>query len=473
MRKQHLLMLLVGMSTCLFSSLSAQTALTLEQARQSALEHNLQIRADQEKLAAARDLKKAAFTYFMPSLSAMGDFTYMNKKIKYEQDLGLDKILAGMAQANPSVQTDPFYQTLAGLMQQGLLPDKLTLELGQHKNYLAGLSLNQPLFTGGKIYNQYKLAGLNANLNKISSELSKYEVLENTDEAYWRLVSLLEKVRLAGQYKTMVEAHVADVQNLLDAGMATTNDFLKAKVTLNEAELQLLKAQDGLALSTMALNRIMGQQLSTELIPADTSIVTTVSFDSMPSLQDVLAKRQEIAALKTGMQMNKALERLAISGYLPNVLLSAGYGVMRPNPYNSLEDEFGDDWQVSIVAEWNIFHWNERGYTLAAAKHNTHAVEYKLQDVQEAIELEVTQAWFLYQESIKKIKLTESSLAQATENLRLTTDKFNDSMASSTDVIDAQVSWQKAYSENIDARADFRAQTTRLQKACGNLDREE
>ncbi len=456
-----------------FINVGAQTSLSLEQARMSALAHNRQIQVSKEHQAGAQDLKKAAFTYFLPSLSAMGDFTYMNKKVKYEKDLGFDKILAGMAQANPAVQTDPFYQTLAGLLQQGMLPNQLTLELGQHKNYLAGLSLNQPLFTGGKVHSQYKLASLNANLSKISTELNNTAIIESTDESYWKLVSLRDKVLLAEQYKAVVQAHLYDIHNLLDADMVTMNDYLKVQVAFNDAELQLLKAKDGYTLVSMSLNRIMGQTLSNEITPSDTDMVVTEPFTTMPPMQEVFSQRKEISALQTGVEMNRTLERLAISRYLPNVLLTAGYGVMRPNPYNSLEDEFGDDWQVSILAQWDIFHWNERGYTVAAAKHSTNAAELKLQEAQEMIELEVTQAWFQYKEALIKIQLTESSLVQTTENLRLTSDKFSDSMASSTDVIDAQVAWQKAFSENIDAKADFRAQTTRLHKACGNLGKEE
>jgi outer membrane protein TolC len=450
-----------------------QANLSLQQARQSALTHNRQIQINKEELASAKDIRKAAFTYFLPSVSAMGDFTYMNRKMKYEKDLGFDKILAGMAQANPAVQADPFYQTLAGLLQAGMLPDKLSLDLGQHRNYLAGITLTQPIFTGGKIYNQYKLAGLNTKVNNLKLELSQSEIIENTDLAYWRLVSLKEKVRLAEQYYTMVQAHVTDVQNLMEADMVTRNDYLKATVTMNDAQLQLLKANDGYTLTAMALNQIMGQNLSTVILPSDTTLVAIDSLETQPSLQDVLSRRKEITALQTGITMNKTMEHLAASGYLPNVLLTAGYNTLRPNPYNSLEDEFGSDWQVSLMAQWDIFHWNERGYTLAAARHSTQAARYKLQEAQELIELEVSQAWFQYKEAIKKISLTESSQVQAKENLRLTTDKFTDSMASSTDVIDAQVAWQKAYSEYIDAGTELRTQRTKLLKACGYLEGEE
>lgn len=466
-------LLFTGLLVLTIISLTAQMRLNLPEARSLALKHNQQIQISNEQSAIANDLKKAAFTYFLPSVSALGDFTYMNKKIKYEKELGLDRLLAGLAQANPAVQTDPLYQTLVGLMQQGMLPNELSLELGQHHNYLAALSLNQPLFTGGKILSQYKLARLNTDLSKASLQLKQNEIIFKTDEAYWRIVTLKEKVRLAEQYKAMVQMHVNDMQNLLDAGMVTSNEYLKVQVALNEAELQLLKAENGVALAVMAFNQITGLSPDEVINLADTTLVINDTISALPSMQEVLSQRQEITALKTGIKMSETAEHLSLSRYMPNILLNAQYGVMNPNPYNSFENEYGDDWQVNVMAQWDIFHWNERGYETAAARHSTKIAQLKLNEAEEMINLEVHQAWYKYKEAITKIKLTEVNLQQSAENLRQVQDKFADSMASSSDVLDAQTLWQKAYSENIDAKADYHVISTNLQKACGNLNMEE
>jgi len=451
-------------------SLFAERELTLDDARRLAVKHSLKLQSSQETVMSAKALQRAAFTNFLPNIQAAGTYMRVNETVQYEKDLHLDALLDGMAQANPGLQTDAFYATLVGMLQQGYLPNQLSLQIGQKDNYLFTLSGTQPLFMGGKVYNQYRLAKQASQLAKANQSLTTSQVIDELDQNFCQLLTVQEKCNLAKQYYQTVLQHVTDLQNLLHEGMVTRNDLLKAEVAENEASLKLLKATNALKLVQMALCQKIGYPLSDSLraIDVDSTQINTV-LPPVP-IDQVLAHRSEIAALKTSTDMSKTTEKLVLSRYLPNVVLQANYTTLRPNPYNSLKDEFGDDWSISLLGQWELFHWNDRGFQLSAVKHQTKNLALKLQETSELIELESMQAYNQYLEAIAKVTMTKSHVLQATENLKMTKDKFTEGLTSSSEVLDAQVLWEDAITSNIEALSDYRTQQSHYLKVTGQTE---
>ncbi len=464
----HILLVSFLFLSC-YQVLIAQESLSLEKARQLALQHNQQIIAGNESVEAAKSMQRDSFTKFLPSIQFMGDYTRMNKQMEYDVNLGLDKVLAGMAQANPAVMTDPFYQTLAALAQQGLLPNDLDLKLGEKNNYVLGFNATQPLFTGGKIIDQYQISKANRRLSEAGLVQIKSEILMKTDVAYWTTVSVAEKVKLARQYRDMLTSHLTDLENMLDQGVITQNDYLKAKVKRTDADIQVMQAENGYKLSRMALNQLIGFALD-DSIPLSDSLREDSSIQAVqPNSGEIATKRPEIMQIKEGIGISKSMLRLAKSTYFPNILLQGNYTYLNPNPYNSFEKEFGHDWQVSIVAQWMLFDWNGRGFEVSAARHRKNALEAKLSEATEMVNLEARQAQMKYDVAKKKTDLTRISLEQAEENLRNANEQFHEGVMTSSDVLDAQTLWQQSYSNWIESLADVHIQETALRKALGIL----
>ncbi len=451
------------------SFLCAGETLSLKQCREMALENNKSLKVARESELMAKDNRKASFSFFLPSLNLMADYTRFEKQIKYDVDLHLSEklteILTGMAHANPAVTTDPFFQTLS--LMGDALPSGISMTLGEKNNYIGGLSLTQPLFTGGKIYYQYKI---NKDLEEISLEqyrLSEEEVLEKTEELYYKVVTVREKVVLAQKYTEMINSHLTDLNNMKEAELITDNDVLKAKVKYNEAELNLYKAKNGLSLAKMALNKMIGRSLQDDLIPADT-LLTDNEYENNPMLNDG-SSRSEIKVLQKVISVSNALVGIERSRYLPNIVLQSNYSYINPNPFNSFKTEFGDVWQISILGQWELFHGNERGYKLSAAKHARKIAELKLDDAREMIQLDIEQAALKLNESMKRIEMTDTGIRQAEDNLRVCNDKFKEGLISGSEVLDAQTLWTQAVSSHIEAVSDYHLNQTKYKKALGLL----
>jgi outer membrane protein TolC len=292
------------------------------------------------------------------------------------------------------------------------------------------------------------------------------------DESYWRIISIKEKVKLAEQYQGMLKKLLFDLENYQKEGIVIDNDLLKVRVKVNETELSLLKANNGLTLSKMALCQMIGLPLDALIDLNDSLLSSDIRMNQEDLTGEALNNRAEMSILKNNLSLADAGVNIMKSRFLPDIGLTANYGWMNPSPYSGFSKEFEGDFNVGIACKIPLWHWGERIHTLHAAQHEKKVSELKLDETREMISLQIRQAQYQYMESLKKIELTERSLNQAKENLRVTDDKFSEGMIKTSDVLEAQTMWQKAYMENIDALTELKINDTYLKKTSGELQKE-
>ena len=435
-------------------------AITLDECRKQAIEHNKEIKSVKESTSISRLEKKVAYTQFLPSFNLLGSYIHNSQLLRMKKDLGLGPLLTGLAH-NQAVATDPFFQGLVSLYQQGLLPSDIDLKIGKPDQTLFSFSMTQPIFTGGKLIQNYRIANALLEVSELELNRIKSDVVYKTDDAYWRLVTLYEKKKMADLYKQGIEAHLHNVTNLYEEGVVTKNDVLKVKVYLNDAELSVKKVEDGIQLSKMALNQIMGNSLTTDIVVTDSlTDITDQGINTTP-------QRAEIKELEKSVEIAKSISKIQASRYLPNIVFNANLNYLRPNIFNNMEAEYGNDWTISLLANWELFHWGDREMSYSAAKHGEKMAEYKLEDSRELINLQIEQSKLEFNQSQYVVDKAKSIFEQANENLKETTDKFNEGMVTSSEVLDANTLWQKAYSELIDASAERQVSYSKLQKVLG------
>ncbi|HSH52869.1 MAG TPA: TolC family protein, partial [Bacteroidales bacterium] len=252
-------------------------------------------------------------------------------------------------------------------------------------------------------------------------------------------------------------------------GIITQNEILKAKVKNNEVDLKLLKATNGLKLARMSLNQTIGFPLDTVVMLSDSLEVNNLLRESDDYANMAFNNRPEIDMVNSTLNMAVSGEKIMKSRYLPNIGFTANYMFTNPNPYNGFEKEFGGDWNIGVLVNIPLYHFGDKKHTLQAMRHEKNAIEQKYLETKELIALEVQQTMFKYTESIKKVGLTHSSLKQAEENLKLIQDSFEEGMVGSTDLLEAQTMWQKAYAEFIEAKTEYKICESQLLKVTGQL----
>ena len=170
------------------------------------------------------------------------------------------------------------------------------------------------------------------------------------------------------------------------------------------------------------------------------------------------------------VDLSRETTHLLKAGNLPQVLLTGGYAISNPNPFNGWEHKFGGFFNVGVMVRVPVWNWGDVAYKVRASKGATTIATLQLDEAREKIELQVSQCAFQLDEAHKKLKMAEASTRRADENLRTANLGFSEGVISPSIVLEAQTAWLQAQSEKIDAEIDVKLSQVNLQKALGVLE---
>ncbi len=480
-----LVLLFFGLS----SGIQAQRTLNLDSCRALALSNNKELRMSKEKVNAAHYQQKAAFTNFLPKIDMMGAYMRTEKEISLlsdDQKSAISNIGTAVAPMGQKLQqilsSDPSLAPLLTPLQSvmGTLPGALN-QVGQGmvdalrtdtRNMFGGMvTLTQPIFMGGKIIAYNKITKFAEQLAESQHATELQDVILNTDQAYWQVISLVNKKKLAESFLDLVKKLDSDVSKMVAEGVATKADELSVKVKVNEAEMTLTKVENGLSLSKMVLCQLCGIPLDTPITLADESMENITLPDTYieGNVNTALSNREELKSLELASKIYRQKVNVTRSEFLPSVGLTATYLVTNPSLVNGFEKKMRGMWGVGMMVKIPVFHWGEGIYKVKAAKAEANIAQYKLDDVKEKVELQVTQATYKVNEATKKLAMAEKNMAKADENLRYANLGFQEGVIPTSNVLEAQTAWLSAQSGKIDAQIDVKMSEIYLNKSMGTL----
>ena len=316
------------------------------------------------------------------------------------------------------------------------------------------------------------MADINEEMQRNSAEAVRQSTIYSTDKAYWLVVSLKHKQKLAEGYLDLLKKLNNDVHKMIDEGVATKSDGLSVDVKLNEAEMTLLKVNDGLVLSKMLLCQTIGLPVNENITLADEDAenIAVVDLVPTPNVEMAVENRPELKMLENGVQLSRQLTNVLKAGNLPMVALTGGYVVSNPNVLNGFQRKFGGFWNVGVLVRVPIWNWGDVMYKVRASKGATSIANLELMEAREKIELQVNQNTFRVNEANKTLTMAQSNIARAEENLRTATLGFKEGVITPTTVMEAQTAWLQAQSQRIDAEIDVKLSQVDLQKSLGVLE---
>lgn len=473
-----------------------------------ALSNNKQLGVAKIKQDIANNLKRSARTKYLPHVSAIGTYQFTSEEISLLSNEQKDRLsnlgtnMAGSLQGMGStlqttlgqmgqmlgqmgVPMDAFQQMAGGMQQQ--MGQTLTNTVGllntegqkivdafrtDTRNIFAGSVLvTQPVFLGGSLIALNKLADLNEEMAANRADASQQTIIYATDQAYWQVVSLKHKQRLAESYLELIKKLDGDVQKMIAEGVATRSEGLTVSVKVNEAEMTLQKVNDGLTLSKMLLCQMIGLPVNASVTLADEDAESLAAVTIQPQLdvEQAISNRPELKMLSNVVDMSKQATNILKAGNLPQVALMGGYAVSNPNVLNGFQKKFGGFWNVGVLVRIPIWNWGDVAYKVRASKGATAIANLELEEAREKIELQVNQSTFKVGEANKRLALAEASIQRAEENLRTANLGFSEGVISPTVVMEAQTAWLQAQSQKIDAEIDVKLTQVDLQKALGTL----
>ncbi len=431
----------------------AAQSITLEECRAMALENSYNLKSSQLKVAQSEDIVRAYRTNNLPNFSLSGGYFYSTSRLS-------ESISGGyLPTFSPDMTTGEMVPNIVGVAADGsyifssyaYMPDiEFDFEVGSI--YTAGVQLSQPIYMGGKVSTATKLAQVGLDVATIEQSRSQTDVILSADEAFFAYLKVEEMVCAANAYRMVVDELYRQVESMLNHGMCTKSDLMMVQVKVNEAELNVLKAQNGLILARMNLCYIIGLPIST------TSLEVVDTFNMQQSINPTLdvTSRPEYELLEKSVEAKELEVKLTQSDFMPSISAMANYGYTNGMKLNGQTLISSPSLSGGVMINIPIFHWGEGRRKLSAARREVEIAENTQADLVQKMILELMQSINTYNESQLQVALVERTVEQAEENLRQSGKQYAAGVVTLATHLESQALWQKAMSDLTEAKANQR-----------------
>lgn len=336
-------------------------------------------------------------------------------------------------------------------------------------SYTMKLTMQQPLFTGFRLTSLRSAAKLNNAASEVELIKDRNEVAFKIQAAFWNFYKAQQQLDFINENLVQIEKHLQDTRNFLDNGLVTQNDLLKLEVQYSNIKLLQIDAQNSLDISRISFNQALGITLdSNSGIDTEEMKANMESYNLSDLYKEAKENRNELKAMQYRLEASENGITAANSGWFPSVFLTSNYYYNRPNQrIQPALDKFKDTWDVGISLNWDLWNWGYTSSQASQAEQTKIQTETSLAQLKEAVEIEVYQNYLTYQRANEKIDVSKTSLEQAKENYRITREKYNSQLATSTDLIDAETLVLQAEINYNTVLVDFQLAKVRLDKSAG------
>ncbi len=387
------------------------------------------------EVAVAEDGRKAARGHFLPRLRAEVDYTNLNKV----PEIALpDEIAAS--------------------------PFPIQFSAGDTEQLNVRATLEQPLFTGLALLTQYRVARLGTRRADLRQETTRQELILRAYEAYYGVLLAEKFLDVAEQAVSQLTSQAEVARQFYETGMTPKNEYLKVLVQLADTKHKRIIANYDLDYARSRLRTLLRWdgnrplRLTEELVyrPYERSLdeCLDISFRYHPSI------------LLAGLEIERTTQGItgARSRYYPQISLIGGLS-HEEGGFTEGEEIFS----ATIHAEWLVWEWGSNYYEVRQEKSRLLQARARKTQAADSTELDVREAYIALQGSREAIEVARVGVEQAEENYRITDEQFQESIATSQEVLDAQTGQSRARVNYYEALNSYNIAIARLERAMGIL----
>lgn len=399
---------------------AAQAQTTLAECVHIALAHNPGLKAAESEAGMADEEVRQADTALLPALDFSGSYRHQSAI----PELSVPPI------------TVPFWPDPISVLSDGMT-------LGTKDVYDFRMTLTQPLFTGFRLGNRKAAAQAAASGRYRDLERQRADLIYKVEAAYAAVLKTRKYIEIAQSARDQVARHLQDAETLVAQGLARRDELLRVEVKRSEAELALVRAENGHDLARAALENLLGQSLPAELALADMPIlaVMPVQTEAGADLQVALAlaaqHRPELATVTEAKAAGEAAKKIARGGRWPSVAAFGTYAYGKPG-LDFTKKEAMDYWLVGVGAEWNLWNWGKTSSQIQQAELKLRSIAENERQLSDAIQLDVKQAHLRRTEMAKSLAVAAHMVRQADASYEVMERQYKQGVASHSDYFDAQ-----------------------------------
>jgi outer membrane protein TolC len=403
--------------------------LTLQDCISIALKNNSDIRLSEYSILDARAKMDAAFTQFLPKISGKASY------LKYDEVPTMD--VSGFG----------------------------TVPLGTEESVDLSIGLTQPIFTGGRIKNNYSINKSLYDIAQKEGEVKKKDVLKEVTQNYFQALKLKKLEEIARSSSELISSHLKNVEDFYEVGIVSKNDLLSAKVSLANADNLLIRATNGYELAKSRLNFSLNRDVNAPLFLQDVDEnIETYDMALDECIDTAFLNREELGIINSTKKINESLISMEKSAHYPQLYFIGNY--------NATGDEFplSDSYYSALFTlEIDIFSWGETSYNVESSKIALKKTYENETIIKNSIRFEVKASYLQLRQAQDEINATKQAVEQAEENYRIYEEKFKVNAATSTDVLDAENLVLSSKINYFQALYNFHIAKINLLRAMGDI----
>jgi outer membrane protein TolC len=410
--------------------------MTLEDCVSKALEANPSVLDAGEMQSQATSGVKEARSGYLPNLSLSGSYNFMEETqtVRFP---------------GPGGQTQEF-------------------NLDFTRDYDFQLSASQPLYTGGRVASSYRIAQRSLEVMETDLRRVKNEVALQVVEAFYGLLLAREAVGVAEQAVGTAEEFLRVVKARYNTGEASSFEVMRAEVEVSNLKPVLISARNGVALSELALKKVMGVGQDTEIDFAGVFEDPAFEIPLEQAIATGLRTRPEIAMVGFQKQIAEESLGLAKSGRLPSLSLAVNYDILTDDiTFDS--DKTEDTYAGYLVMSLPIFDGLRTKARISKAMSELRRTDIARRNLEDAIELEVRAAFLEIEAADERLRSQEKNVEMAEEGLEIANERYLQGYATNLEVLDSQLALNTARQNRLQAVHDLNLAIAKMKKAMGIL----
>jgi outer membrane protein TolC len=334
------------------------------------------------------------------------------------------------------------------------------------RDFKTGVTLQQPLFTGGKATLGLRQARLQHQASTYHLDRQQQQVVFEVVRAYYGIVRAQADLQVIRAALQVAVANRDFARERFRTGLVVASDVLSASVRLAGLQEQEIAASNQVTLAQATLNDVMGR-------PLDEPFVVTEPLHQRPNRHQqpqeleilALQQRPDYQQLQTTEQVLEHSIALARTAYLPTVGLTANYEVHNHN----LVSDGQESWFVAVGVQWNVFNGLGDRARIAEAQANAAQCKAMRQRAASRIQLEVKEAFLGLQTAQQRIDVATGAITQAEEALRIVRDRYQVGLTTIVALLADEAALTRAQGNLTQALYDYNVGLAGLELALGTI----
>jgi outer membrane protein len=331
------------------------------------------------------------------------------------------------------------------------------------------LDLQWPIYTFGRLDALERAARAETEASGLDLAAARNDLKLEITRAFWAVVTATESVRVVDESFKRTDAYLEDMRNRFKVGLVPPNDVLSVEAQRSRQQMLLIQARNQREQALADLRRLIGAAPDS---PVDVEAVfdlPAASVGEAGALADEARKaRPDRQALETRVKGAGERTEAVAAGKKPLIAVGAGVDYARPNPrIFPRTSDWKESWDASVNFSWTFWDGGRVNADVAEARANQRAVRERLSEFDTQLDVEVRQRRLDLESARAAVAAAGDSVRAATEARRVVGDRFSNGVATSTDVLDAQVALLQAGLDRTQALASVRLAEARLNRALG------